>query len=53
MTTVCLLMATFDMSPNRRIFLKIVTTYGRSLCALVCGRFIGRWAGGGWNDGAV
>jgi len=28
------------MSPNRRIFLNIVATYGRSL---VCGLFISRW----------
>ena len=41
------------MFPNRRIFLNIVATYGRSLYAVVCGRFIGRWAGGGWNDRAV
>lgn len=32
------------MSPNRRIFLNIVATYGRSLFALVCGLFSGRWA---------
>ena len=32
------------MSPNRRIFLNIVATYERSLCALVCGLFISRWA---------
>ena len=31
------------MSPNRRIFLNIVATYGRSLDALVCGLFISRW----------
>ncbi len=31
------------MSPSRRIFLNIVATYGRSLYALVCGLFIGRW----------
>lgn len=31
------------MSPNRRIFLNIVATYGRSLFALVCGLFISRW----------
>ena len=31
------------MSPNRRIFLNIIATYGRSLYALVCGLFIGRW----------
>ena len=33
----------FSMSPNRRIFLNIVATYERSLCALVCGLFISRW----------
>ena len=32
------------MSPNRRIFLNIVATYGRSLFALVVGLFSGRWA---------
>ena len=31
------------MTPNRRIFLNIVATYGRSLYALVCGLFISRW----------
>ena len=31
------------MSPNRRIFVNIVATYGRSLYALVCGLFISRW----------
>ena len=31
------------MSPNRRILLNIVTTYGRSLYALVSGVFCGRW----------
>lgn len=31
------------MSPNRRIFLNIVATYGRSLFALVCGLFTSRW----------
>lgn len=31
------------MSPNRRIMLNIVATYGRSLYALVCGLFISRW----------
>ena len=30
------------MSPNRRIFLNIIATYGRSLCALVCGVFVSR-----------
>ena len=32
-----------NMSPNRRILLNIVATYGRSLYALVCGLFISRW----------
>ena len=31
------LLNTCEMSPNRRIFLNIVATYGRSLFALVCG----------------
>ena len=31
------------MSPNRRIFLNIVATYGRSLYALVCGLVISLW----------
>ena len=31
------------MSPNRRIFLNSVATYGRSLYALVIGVFCGRW----------
>ncbi len=31
------------MSPNKRIFLNIVATYGRSLYALVIGLFCGRW----------
>ena len=31
------------MSPNRRIFLNIIATYGRSLYALVLGLFTGRW----------
>ena len=31
------------MSPNRRIFLNIIATYGRSLYALVCGLFTARW----------
>ena len=30
------------MSPNRRIFLCIIATYGRSLYALVIGLFCGR-----------
>ena len=32
-----------NISPNRRIVLNIVATYGRSLYALVCGLFISRW----------
>lgn len=32
------------MSPNRRISLNIVATYGRSLYALIIGLFCGRWA---------
>ena len=32
------------MTANRRIFLNIVATYGRSLYALVIGLFCGRWA---------
>ena len=31
------------MSPNRRIFLNIIATYGRSVYALVCGLFTARW----------
>ena len=31
------------MTPNRRIFLNIVATYGRSLYALVIGLLCGRW----------
>ena len=31
------------MTANRRIFLNIVATYGRSLYALVCGLYISRW----------
>lgn len=31
------------MTPNKRIFLNIVATYGRSLFALVCGLFSTRW----------
>ena len=31
------------MSPSRRIFLNIIATYGRSLCAGVCGVVAGRW----------
>ena len=38
-----LYLTTFPMSPNRRIFLNIIATYGRSLYALVCGLFISRW----------
>lgn len=32
------------MSPNRRILLNIVATYGRSLYGMVLGLFCGRWA---------
>ena len=31
------------MSPNKRIFLNIVATYGRSVFAIVCGLFTSRW----------
>lgn len=31
------------MSPNKRIFLNIIATYGRSLFALLCGVFTSRW----------
>lgn len=31
------------MSPNKRIFVNIVATYGRSLFALICGLFSARW----------
>ena len=31
------------MTANRRIFLNIIATYGRSLYALVLGLFTGRW----------
>ena len=31
------------MSPNRRTLLNIIATYGRLLCALVCGLFISLW----------
>ena len=31
------------MTPNRRIFLNIIATYGRSLYALVLGLFTARW----------
>ena len=37
------ILATFDMYPNRRIFLNIVATYGQRMDALVCGLFISRW----------
>ena len=36
-------LVTFDMSPNRRMFLNIVATYGRSLDAVVTGLSCGRW----------
>ena len=32
------------MSPNKRIFINIIATYGRSLYVLVIGLFCGRWA---------
>ena len=32
-----------NMTANRRIFLNIVATYGRSLFALLCGLFTARW----------
>ena len=32
------------MTPNRRIFLNIIATYGRSVYALVIGLFTARWA---------
>ena len=31
------------MSPNTRIFLNIVATYGRSMFVRVCGLFTSRW----------
>ena len=31
------------MTPNQRIFLNIIATYGRSLYALVCWLFISQW----------
>lgn len=31
------------MTANRRIFLNVVATYGRSLFALICGLFTARW----------
>ena len=34
---------TRQMAPNKRIFLNIVATYGRSLYALIIGLFCGRW----------
>lgn len=38
-----LILTRFYMSPNRRIMLNIIATYGRSLYALVCGLFISWW----------
>lgn len=38
------------MSPNKRIFLNIVATYGRSLFALVCGLFSARWVVAAFPD---
>ena len=32
------------MTENRRIVLNVAATYGRSVYALVCGLFSGRWA---------
>ena len=32
------------MSPNRRILLNIVATYGRNLYAIIVGLFCGRWS---------
>ena len=32
------------MTPNRRIFLNVIATYGRSLYALIIGLLCGRWA---------
>ena len=32
------------MSPNRRIALNVIATYGRSLYAMACGFLTGRWA---------
>ena len=37
------IMASSPMSPNRRIFLNIIATYGRGLYALVIGLSISRW----------
>ena len=33
-----------SLSPNRRIFLNIIVTYGRTLLGTVCGIFTARWA---------
>ena len=33
-----------NLSPNKRIALNIIVTYGRSLFALVCGLLVGRWS---------
>lgn len=32
------------MTQNKRIFLNVAVTYGRSLIVLICGLFAGRWA---------
>ena len=37
------IMASSPMSPNRRMSLNIIATYGRSLYALVIGLSISRW----------
>lgn len=37
------------MSPNKRIFLNIVATYGRSLYCVICGLLT--WVNGVWVNG--
>ena len=41
------------MSPNKRIFLNIVDTYGRSLFALACGLFSARWVLGSMGSDPI
>ena len=41
------------MTPNRRIFLNIIATYGRSLYALVAGALYGAVGVGGVGAGGV
>ena len=41
------------MSPNRRIFLSIVTTCGRSLREVVCGVFVSRRVAAGKSEFGV